>query len=60
MECSFTFYLPENSEWIVALIEPVAVACHDVRLSRLKDEDVLVIGGGPIEFWSLWLLEIPR
>ena len=32
-----------------ALIEPVAVACHDVRLSRLKkDEDVLVIGGGPI------------
>ena len=24
-----------------ALIEPVAVACHDVRLSRLKkDEDV--------------------
>jgi len=32
-----------------ALIEPVAVACHDVRLSELqKDEDVLVIGGGPI------------
>ena len=32
-----------------ALIEPVAVACHDVRLSRLKkNEDVLVIGGGPI------------
>ncbi|MCW1950558.1 MAG: alcohol dehydrogenase catalytic domain-containing protein [Octadecabacter sp.] len=32
-----------------ALIEPVAVACHDVRLSGLqKDEDVLVIGGGPI------------
>lgn len=32
-----------------ALIEPVAVACHDVRLSRLKaGEDVLVIGGGPI------------
>ena len=32
-----------------ALIEPVAVACHDVRLSRLSaGEDVLVIGGGPI------------
>jgi len=32
-----------------ALIEPVAVACHDVRLSHLKEgEDVVVIGGGPI------------
>ncbi|MEM6409511.1 MAG: alcohol dehydrogenase catalytic domain-containing protein [Pseudomonadota bacterium] len=32
-----------------ALIEPVAVACHDVRLSGLKQgEDVVVIGGGPI------------
>ena len=32
-----------------ALIEPVAVACHDVRLSGLKEgEDVVVIGGGPI------------
>ena len=32
-----------------ALIEPVAVACHDVRLSALKKgEDVVVIGGGPI------------
>ena len=32
-----------------ALIEPVAVAVHDVRMSELQpDEDVLVIGGGPI------------
>lgn len=32
-----------------ALIEPVAVACHDVRLSGLEaGEDVVVIGGGPI------------
>jgi len=32
-----------------ALIEPVAVACHDVRLSNLQEgEDVVVIGGGPI------------
>lgn len=32
-----------------ALVEPAAVACHDVKRSRLVEgEDVLVIGGGPI------------
>ena len=32
-----------------ALIEPVSVACHDVRRGAVKaGEDVLVIGGGPI------------
>lgn len=32
-----------------ALIEPVAVACHDVRTSELKTgEFALVMGGGPI------------
>jgi len=32
-----------------ALIEPLAVACHDVRLGELKaGEQAVVIGGGPI------------
>jgi (R,R)-butanediol dehydrogenase / meso-butanediol dehydrogenase / diacetyl reductase len=32
-----------------ALIEPVAVACHDVRLGEVKEgEFVVVLGGGPI------------
>jgi len=32
-----------------ALIEPLAVACHDVHRARVAPgEDVLVIGGGPI------------
>lgn len=32
-----------------ALIEPLAVACHDIKRGRVaKGEDVLVIGGGPI------------
>ncbi len=32
-----------------ALIEPLAVACHDVRLGRVQpDEYVVVQGGGPI------------
>jgi len=42
--------LPDDIDMAhAALIEPVAVACHDVRLSGLKaGEDVVVIGGGPI------------
>jgi 2-desacetyl-2-hydroxyethyl bacteriochlorophyllide A dehydrogenase len=32
-----------------ALVEPLAVACHDVRLGRVRGgETALVIGGGPI------------
>jgi len=42
--------LPENlSLKLGALIEPLAVACHDVRLAELKaGENAVVIGGGPI------------
>lgn len=32
-----------------AMIEPIAVACHDVRMGQVKaGEKVVVIGGGPI------------
>jgi len=42
--------LPSNLPFDrAALIEPVAVACHDVRLGEVKSgEEVVVIGGGPI------------
>ena len=42
--------LPDNlSLKLGALIEPLAVACHDVRLGELQSgENVVVIGGGPI------------
>lgn len=42
--------LPDNlSLRDAALVEPLAVACHDVARGRVaQDEDVLVIGGGPI------------
>jgi 2-desacetyl-2-hydroxyethyl bacteriochlorophyllide A dehydrogenase len=42
--------LPESvSLQHAALIEPMAVACHDVRLGDVKaGEHVVVIGGGPI------------
>ena len=42
--------LPENLSFqLGALIEPLAVACHDVRLGELQvGEHAVVIGGGPI------------
>lgn len=42
--------LPETmSLQLGALTEPLAVACHDVRLSRLQaGENAVIIGGGPI------------
>lgn len=42
--------LPDNlSLQTGALIEPLAVACHDVRLGEVQaGEQVVVIGGGPI------------
>lgn len=48
---AFTLHkLPENlSLQLGAMIEPLAVACHDVRLGELvADENAIVIGGGPI------------
>ena len=42
--------LPETVDLAhAALIEPLAVACHDINRAQIKTgEDVLVIGGGPI------------
>jgi len=42
--------LPDSlSLELAALIEPIAVACHDVRLGELKaGEYAVVLGGGPI------------
>lgn len=48
---SFTLHkLPENlSLQLGAMIEPLAVACHDVRLGEVTEgENAIVIGGGPI------------
>ncbi|MDO4575007.1 MAG: alcohol dehydrogenase catalytic domain-containing protein [Planctomycetia bacterium] len=34
---------------VAALVEPLAVACHDVRLADIQEKDfVVVFGGGPI------------
>ncbi|MFN0170832.1 MAG: zinc-binding dehydrogenase [Bryobacteraceae bacterium] len=42
--------LPENlSLELGAMIEPIAVACHDVRLGEITAQDYVVVqGGGPI------------
>ena len=42
--------LPANLSFdLAALIEPVAVACHDIRRGELRaGEETVVIGGGPI------------
>jgi (R,R)-butanediol dehydrogenase / meso-butanediol dehydrogenase / diacetyl reductase len=48
---AFTLHkLPENlSLQLGAMIEPLAVACHDVRLGEVvAGENAIVIGGGPI------------
>jgi 2-desacetyl-2-hydroxyethyl bacteriochlorophyllide A dehydrogenase len=48
---AFTLHkLPENlSLQLGAMIEPLAVACHDVRLGEVvSGENAIVIGGGPI------------
>lgn len=48
---AFTLHkLPAETDLkLAALIEPLAVACHDVRRSALKEGEVaVVLGGGPI------------
>ena len=48
---SFTVHklTPDTDLKLAALIEPLAVACHDVRRSGLKAGEVaVVLGGGPI------------
>jgi len=42
--------IPENLSLLdAALTEPVAVACHDTKIGKIKkDEFCVVIGGGPI------------
>lgn len=48
---AFTVHkIPESLDLkLAAMLEPLAVACHDVRMGSVKEDDfVLVIGGGPI------------
>lgn len=48
---AFTLHrLPESVDLrLAALVEPLAVACHDVRLGEVASDDTaVVIGGGPI------------
>jgi 2-desacetyl-2-hydroxyethyl bacteriochlorophyllide A dehydrogenase len=44
------YRLPDNLSLVHgALVEPLAVACHDVRLAQVEPNDyVIVLGGGPI------------
>ncbi|MDW7692008.1 alcohol dehydrogenase catalytic domain-containing protein [Flammeovirgaceae bacterium SG7u.111] len=47
----FTLHkLPQDIDMkLAALIEPLSVACHDVRMGKLiADETAVVLGGGPI------------
>ncbi len=40
---------PDLALDLAALVEPLAVACHDVRLGEVRaGDEVVVIGGGPI------------
>lgn len=40
---------PETDLKLAALVEPLSVACHDVRMAELKGGEVaVVLGGGPI------------
>lgn len=48
---AFTLHkLPSGTDLkLAALVEPLSVACHDVRLSKLQaGETAVVLGGGPI------------
>ncbi|MDN5213125.1 alcohol dehydrogenase catalytic domain-containing protein [Fulvivirgaceae bacterium BMA12] len=48
---AFTLHkLPDHIDMqLAALIEPLAVACHDIRMAKLESgEKVVVLGGGPI------------
>ncbi|MCK4853220.1 MAG: zinc-binding dehydrogenase [Bacteroidales bacterium] len=41
-----------------ALIEPLSVACHDVKIGRVKEgENCVVIGGGPIGILIAYVLK---
>lgn len=48
---AFTLHrLPEGIDLqLAALVEPLAVACHDVRLAEIQEGELaIVLGGGPI------------
>ncbi len=48
---AFTLHkLPAHTDLkLAALVEPLAVACHDVKMSKLNNQELaVVLGGGPI------------